>query len=133
MPQSPVKNGDSEGAEKLHTEKGSPQTFLDHALIYFDQIKHSTFNELPDEFKNAIIYGFAQRALNHMVRESGTNNAEAQKVLQRIAEFNDLNTGYTLTPNFNFPNEELYTITMKKGNIGYEPVKYKPTLTSVDE
>jgi hypothetical protein len=119
--------------EKLHVDNGNPQTFLDHALIYFGQIKHSSFSDMPEDIKNAVISGFAQRALNHIVRESGTNEVETQKVLQKITEFNNLNTGYTLTPNFNFPNEESYTITMKKGNVTFEPVRFDRTLTSIHE
>jgi hypothetical protein len=119
--------------EKLHVDRGAPQSFYDHALIYYDQITHSTFKDMPEEIKNATISGFAQRALNHMVRESGTSNIESQKVLQKIAEFNSLNTGYTLTPNFSFPNEESYTITLKKGNTTYEAIRFNPNLDSVNE
>jgi len=115
--------------EKLHTERNTPQSFYDHALIYYDQVTHSSFKDMPEDEKVSIIGGFCQRVINHLVDKSGTNTLLRNEMIEKINNFNALNTGYTLSHNFlNVLREEAYAITIIKGNRQWT-VKFDPTIT----
>jgi hypothetical protein len=54
-------------------------------------------------------------------------------MIEKINDFNALNTGYTLSHNFlNVLNEEAYTITIRKGNTQWT-VKFDPTITDYNK
>jgi Metallopeptidase toxin 2 len=102
--------------EKLHQEKIAASkdkkyeisSFLEHAEEYLKQIQHESFEKCTKGWKQNMVGNFCQRLLSHLVK----NPNSTQAVLGAVDSFNKLSF-IKLIPNFSFPLDTSYLITIK--------------------
>lgn len=83
--------------EKLHRDDPDKKisSFLEHALVYFGQMEHSSFLLTTEDFKKTIIGAFSNRLLNHF-NDIGVNQSNISIIHNTLGNFNNLGLEYTL-------------------------------------
>lgn len=83
--------------EKLHVDRGRSKSYKDHAFVYRDQTKHSSFSKTSQSYRYNNAKQFAQRMINSFA--AGEYGGRTENFYNDINQYNKLNPDYKVTPN----------------------------------